>query len=82
MITESHSIASLNEKVYIYIYKSVQARQDALQNSKDESKRLSLPKEFNIAKVVAAHAKFRWMNMTSNFKVKVDDISVVVIGFP
>ncbi len=44
-----------------------------------EDKKLSLPKETNVAKMLAAHAKYRWMSLAAAHPVKVDDITVVVV---
>ncbi len=46
-----------------------------------EERRVAFPKETNVAKMLAAHAKYRWVNLAANYKVKVDDITVVVVGF-
>ena len=49
-------------------------------NTKDDFKKIMYPKDVNLAKALAAHAKARWMNMAVNYKVKVDDITVAFIG--
>jgi len=86
-IVEAVEVISLIEKSLMpdgsantkYLEKSSQATH-AMIIPKEDTKKGIFPKDLNIAKILAAHAKYRWAYLSSRHKVKMDDICVVVIG--